>query len=45
MSRASEWRNLAICGHASAGKTTLVDRSRSGTRRAERRKSNKYLRF
>jgi elongation factor G len=20
------WRNLAICGHASAGKTTLVDR-------------------
>ncbi len=26
MSRSSEWRNLAICGHASAGKTTLVDR-------------------
>lgn len=26
MSRSSVWRNLAICGHASAGKTTLVDR-------------------
>ncbi len=26
MARSSVWRNLAICGHASAGKTTLVDR-------------------
>ena len=26
MARASVRRNLAICGHASAGKTTLVDR-------------------
>ena len=26
MARSSNWRNLAICGHASAGKTTLVDR-------------------
>ncbi len=26
MTRSSVWRNLAICGHASAGKTTLVDR-------------------
>jgi elongation factor G len=26
MTRSSAWRNLAICGHASAGKTTLVDR-------------------
>jgi elongation factor G len=26
MSRRSVWRNLAICGHAAAGKTTLVDR-------------------
>ncbi|MGB0596666.1 MAG: GTP-binding protein [Rubripirellula sp.] len=26
MSRPSKWRNLAICGHASAGKTTHVDR-------------------
>lgn len=33
MSRSSLWRNLAICGHASAGKTTLVDRllAESGT--------------
>lgn len=26
MARSCVWRNLAICGHASAGKTTLVDR-------------------
>ncbi len=26
MTRESVWRNLAICGHAAAGKTTLVDR-------------------
>lgn len=26
MARSSGWRNLSICGHASAGKTTLVDR-------------------
>ncbi len=26
MTRSSLWRNLAICGHAAAGKTTLVDR-------------------
>ncbi|MGI9474527.1 MAG: elongation factor G [Rubripirellula sp.] len=26
MTRSSAWRNLAICGHAAAGKTTLVDR-------------------
>ena len=26
MSCTSAWRNLAICGHASAGKSTLVDR-------------------
>ena len=25
-SSSASWRNLAICGHASAGKTTLVDR-------------------
>jgi elongation factor G len=26
MTHSSTWRNLAICGHAAAGKTTLVDR-------------------
>ena len=26
MVRSSAWRNLAICGHAAAGKTTLIDR-------------------
>ena len=26
MARSSVWRNLSVCGHASAGKTTLVDR-------------------
>jgi elongation factor G len=33
MTRSSLWRNLAICGHAAAGKTTLVDRllAESGT--------------
>jgi elongation factor G len=26
MASSASWRNLAVCGHASAGKTTLVDR-------------------
>jgi len=26
MTRSTTWRNLAICGHAAAGKTTLADR-------------------